>query len=135
MWKIPCKKLNSSNHRLNTKNQSLSSSSFFNTAPKLRIMELHYKLFTELCDVNEEMELDTDLLYLALAEKKVEDWIRPEMTMEWRKFQSNESVESFTADTVANFFPRTPNLCKSVARINGSHIYRYLMCQTITIGL
>ena len=36
------------------------------------MLELYYNFFTRLCDVNklEELEMDTDTLYLALAEKK-----------------------------------------------------------------
>ena len=38
---------------------------------KLRKLELYYNFFTRFCDVNkfEELEMDADLLYLALAEK------------------------------------------------------------------
>ena len=40
---------------------------------KLRMMEVYYNFFTRFCDVNkfEELEMDTDLLYLALAEKEL----------------------------------------------------------------
>ena len=51
--------------------------------------------------------MDTDSLYLALAEKELEDCIRHEMRSEWHKLRSNECVEIFTADALANFFPRT----------------------------
>ena len=39
---------------------------------KLRILELYYNFFERFCDVNkfEELEMDTDSLYLALSEKK-----------------------------------------------------------------
>ena len=72
---------------------------------KLRMLELYYNFFTRFCDVNkfEEVEKDTDLLYLALAEKELEDCIRPDMRAEWQ----NDCVDSFTADAVTNFFPRT----------------------------
>ena len=53
------------------------------------------------------MEVDTDYLYLALAEKELEYCIRPEMRAEWQKLRSNDCVDSLTADAVANFFPRT----------------------------
>ena len=100
-------KLNSPKHRLNTKNQSLLSSLFFNT----QNCECwsYYNLSTRFCDVNkfEELEIDTDSLYLAPAEKELEDCIRPEMRTEWQRLQSNDSVDSFTANAVANFFPRT----------------------------
>ena len=76
---------------------------------KLRMLELYYNFFTRFCDANkfEEMEMDTDSLYLALAEKELEDCIRPEMRAEWQKLRSNDCVANFTADAVANFFPRT----------------------------
>ena len=46
---------------------------------KLRMLELYYNFFTELCDVTkfEELEMDTDSLCLALAEKEPEDCIKP----------------------------------------------------------
>ena len=76
---------------------------------KLRMLELYYNFFTRLCDVNkfEELEIDTAPLYLALAEKELKDCIRPEMKAEWQRLRSNDYVDSFTADAVANFFPRT----------------------------
>ena len=76
---------------------------------KLRLLELYYNLFARFCDVNkfEELEMDTDSLYLALAEKELEDCIRPEMRAEWQRLRWNDSVDIFTADAVANFFPRT----------------------------
>ena len=44
---------------------------FIHQHAKLRVKELYYNFFTKFCDVNkfEELELDTDSLYLALAEK------------------------------------------------------------------
>ena len=76
---------------------------------KLRMLELYYNFFTKLCDVNkfEELEMDTDSLYLALAEKELEDCIGPEMKAEWQRLQSEDCVDSFTADVAANFLPRT----------------------------
>ena len=76
---------------------------------KLRMLELYYNFSSRFCDVNkfEELEMDTDSLYLALAEKELEDCIRPEMTAEWQKLRSNDCVDKFTADAVANFFSRT----------------------------
>ena len=75
---------------------------------KLRMVQLYYNFFTRFCDVNklEGLEMDTDSLYLALAEKKLEDCIRPEMRAEWLKLRSNDCVDNFTADAVAYFFPR-----------------------------
>ena len=67
---------------------------------KLRMLELCYNFFTRLCDVNkfEELEMDTDSLYLAFAERELEDCIRSEMRAEWRSLRSNDCVDSFTAD-------------------------------------
>ena len=75
----------------------------------LRMLKLYYNFFTKFCDVHkfEELELDTDSLYLALAEKELEDCTRPEMRAEWWRLRSNDCVDSFTADPAANFFPRT----------------------------
>ena len=52
---------------------------------KQRMLELFYNFFTRFCDVNKfaEFEMDTDLLYLALAEKELDNCIRPEMRTEW----------------------------------------------------
>ena len=71
------------------------------------MLELYYNFVTRLCDVNkfEELERDTDSLYLALVEKKLEDCMRPEIRAEWQRLRSNDCVDSFTADDVANFFP------------------------------
>ena len=76
---------------------------------KLRMLELYYNFFTRFCDVNkfEELEMDTDSLYLALAEKELEECLRPEMRAEWQRLRSIECVDSFTADAAANLLPRT----------------------------
>ena len=76
---------------------------------KLRMLELYYNFCTRFCDVNkfEELEMDTDSLYLALAEKELEDCIRPEMTAECQRMRSHDCLDSFTADAVRNFFLRT----------------------------
>ena len=76
---------------------------------KLRMLELYYNFYTTFCDVNmcEELEMDTDSLYLAVADKKLEYCIRPEMRAEWQRLRLNDCVDSFTADAVAIFFPRT----------------------------
>ena len=53
---------------------------------KLRKLELYYTFLTRFCDGTkfEELEMDTDSLYLALAEKELEDCIKPEMGAECR---------------------------------------------------
>ena len=55
----------------------------------------------------EESKKDTDPLYLALAEKELEDCIKLEMKAESQTLRSNDCVDSFTTNAVANFFPRT----------------------------
>ena len=76
---------------------------------KLGRLELYYNFFTRFFDVHkfEELEMDRYSLYLAVAEKELEDCIRPEMTAEWQRLRWNDCVDSFTADVAANFFPRT----------------------------
>ena len=76
---------------------------------KLRVLELYYNFFTRFCDVNkfEELEMDTDSLHLAFAEKELKHCIRPEMRAEWQRWRSNDCIDIFTADAVAIFFSRT----------------------------
>ena len=73
------------------------------------MLELFYNFFNKFCDVAkfEELEMDTDSLYLALAEKELEDCIKPEMRAEWHRLRSNHCASIFTAEAVANLFPRT----------------------------
>ena len=47
----------------------------------------------------------TDSLYLAFAEKELEDGIRPEMRAEWQRLRSKDCVYSFFAVAVESFFP------------------------------
>ena len=76
---------------------------------KLRMLELYYNFFAKYCDVNkfEELEMDTDSLYLALAEKEVEDCVLPEKRDEWDLMRANDCNDEFRADALNNFFPRT----------------------------
>ena len=53
------------------------------------------------------MEMDTESLYLALAEKEMDDCMRPEMRADWQRLRANECVDSFIPDAVAIFLPRT----------------------------
>ena len=72
------------------------------------MLELYYNFFTKLCNVNkfEELDMDTDSLYFALAEKELEGCIGPKMRAEWHRLRSNDCVDSFTADAVPNFSPK-----------------------------
>ena len=50
---------------------------FIQQSAKQRKLELHYKFSKKFCDADkyEELEMDTDSLYLALSEENVEDVI------------------------------------------------------------
>ena len=76
---------------------------------KLQLLELYYNFFTKFCDVNkfEELEMDIYSMYLALAEKELEECKRSEMRVEWQSLRSNKCVDNFTAGAVANFFTGT----------------------------
>ena len=82
---------------------------------KLRKLELYYIFLTKFYDVNnfKELEMDTDSLYLALTEKELEDSIRHGMRAKRQRLQSNDCVNSSTADAVAIFPPNRFTLCKT----------------------
>ena len=88
---------------------------------KLRMLELYYNFFDELCDVNnfEELEMDTDSLYLALAEEDLDDFILPSKRAEWTERRSKDCRDDFRADAKNNFFPvlAVPNI-KNMTREN-----------------
>ena len=67
---------------------------------KLPMVELYYNFFTKFCDVYKfgDFEKDTGLLYVALAEKEVEDCIGPDMITEWQRLWLKDCSEGFTVD-------------------------------------
>ena len=73
---------------------------------KLRMLELYYNFFDKFCDVNkfEELEMDTDSLYLALAEEDLDDCILPSKRAEWTEKRSKDCRDDFRADAKNNFF-------------------------------
>ena len=73
------------------------------------MLELYYKFFKKFSDTEkyEELEMDTDCLYLALSEENLEDIILPEKRNEWEAIRSRDCTDSFTANAKGNFFPRT----------------------------
>ena len=73
------------------------------------MLELYYNFFKKLCDTDkyEELEMDTDSLYLALSEENFEDVILPEKRAEWEQLHSKDCTDKFTANTTDSFFPRT----------------------------
>ena len=76
---------------------------------KLRMLELHYNFLERFCDVSkfEELEMDTDSLYLALSEKELYDCIREESKAEWGLLRTKDCKYDFTANATTNFFPKT----------------------------
>ena len=75
---------------------------------KLRMLELNYNFFKKFCDTDkyEELEMDTDPLYLALSEENLEDIIHPEKRAEWKQLRSEDCIDNFTANATDNFFPK-----------------------------
>ena len=73
------------------------------------MLELYYNFFKKFCDTDkyEELEMDTDSLYLALSEENVEDVIFPEKRAEWDQLRSKDCNDNFTANATDNVFPRT----------------------------
>ena len=73
---------------------------------KLRMLELYYNFFHKYCDENkfEELEMDTDSLYLALAEDNLDDCILPEKKAQWTLIRRNNCRDDFIADADKNFF-------------------------------
>ena len=67
------------------------------------------RMFHKYCDENkiEELEMDTDSLYLALAEDNMDDCILPEKKAQWTLIRRNDCRDDFIADADKNFFPRT----------------------------
>ena len=75
---------------------------------KLRMVELYYNFFKKFCDTDkyEELEMDTDSLYLASSEENLEDVILPEKRAEWNQLRSKVCTVDFTANATDNFSPK-----------------------------
>ena len=76
---------------------------------ELRILELYYNFFQKFCDIEkyEELEMETDSIYLALSEENLEDIILPEKRNEWQAIRSRDCTDSFPANAAVYFLPRT----------------------------
>ena len=76
---------------------------------KLRTLKLYCNFFQRFCDVNkfEELEMDTESLYLALFQKELNDSIREESKVECDFMRTEDRKDNFTANETTNFFPRT----------------------------
>ena len=71
----------------------------------LRMLEMYYSFFQKFCDFNtfEEMEMDTDSLYLALADDSLEDCIKPDMREVWNNFGMNDcSIRELVVPNLSN---------------------------------
>ena len=81
---------------------------FISQYAKLRLLELYYNFFKKFCDTDkyEEVEMDTNSLYLTLSEKNLENVILPEKRAEWDRLRSKDCYDKFTANATDNFFPR-----------------------------
>ena len=72
---------------------------------KLNMLELYYNFFKNFSDTDkyEELEMDTDSLYLALSEEILEDVFVPEKRAEWDQLRSKDCTDNFTANATDNF--------------------------------
>ena len=72
---------------------------------KQRMLEHYYNFFKKFCDTDkyEELEMDTDYLYLALSEENLEDVILPEKQAKWDKLRSTDCTDNFTANATDSF--------------------------------
>ena len=75
------------------------------------MLRIYYKFFDKFCDLHnfEELEMDTDYLYLGLAERKLTNCIRTEMKAEWELLQFRDCVDSFTTAASGDFARNTKN--------------------------
>ena len=75
---------------------------------RLTTLQLKYNFFSPFCDRNkyELIETDTDCLYMALSEGKIDKIIRPEMRSVWYWMRQSECTDSFAANSSSNFFSR-----------------------------
>ena len=82
---------------------------FILTYAKLRKLELYSSFFKKFCDIDkyEELEKDTDSLYLALSEENLEHIVLPKKRAEWNQLPSNYCTDNFTANATDNFSPKT----------------------------
>ena len=74
----------------------------------LQFLKLKYNFFSSFCDPNkyELIEMDTDSLYMALSEEKLDKIIRPEMQSLWYWMRQSDCSDNFAANSSSNFFPR-----------------------------
>ena len=75
----------------------------------LRMFELYYNFFQRFCDDNkfDDIEMDTDSLFLAPSQKQLYDCIREESKVEWKLVRTENCKDGFTANATTNIFPGT----------------------------
>ena len=73
------------------------------------MLEFYYNFLKKFCHTEkyEELEMDTDSLYLPLSAENLEDNILLEKGNKWEAIRSRDCTESFTPNATGNFFPRT----------------------------
>ena len=73
------------------------------------MLELCYNLSTKVCDTDkyEEMKMDSDSLYLAVAERELYNSVRSEKKQKLELSRSKDCSDLFTADASSNSSPRT----------------------------
>ena len=76
---------------------------------KLRMLELYYQFLHNSCDISsfEQMEMDTDSLYLPLAHKSLEDCIKAKLEGTWNTVRKNDCSKQIFVNSTSNVFPGT----------------------------
>ena len=79
---------------LNTK-KTITVGFFILQNATLRVIELYYIFFDKFCDVTkfQGLEIDTESIHLAFADKVLYDCIRPAMKQEWKFFRSEDCID------------------------------------------
>ena len=74
---------------------------------KLGMVELYQHFCDETCDIKnfEELEMDENSLYFAVAEGERTICLWPEMEAKWGKLRTNDCDNDWAADRLGNFFP------------------------------
>ena len=72
------------------------------------MLEPYHNFVKRFCDADkyEEIEMDTDSLYLALSAENFEDVVLPEKRDTWNVVRSADRIDTFTANAADTFFPR-----------------------------
>ena len=75
----------------------------------LRMLELYYNFFKKFFDTDkyEELQMDTDSLYLALSDENLEEVVLPKKRAEWDQLRSKDCTGNFTANAADNLSART----------------------------